>query len=388
MKSPSDFFRRASAIAAGACALALCVFPAQGAERHPDPDAQQLFIGENIAVAQTAYGKVRGFVLRDIFCFRGIPYGADTGGENRFMPPRPPEAWEGVRPAVAYGASAPQSYYDRRPESYSMFVDHWNYDLMGEDCLRLNVWTPALDDGKRRPVLVWLHGGAFARGNGIEQDSYDGENIARYGDIVFCSVNHRLNAFGFSDFASVGGEKYRRSGNVGMLDIVAALQWVHDNIANFGGDPTNVTIMGQSGGASKVCLLAAMPAAKGLFHKAVALSGDATRANDAAYAERLGETILREAGSTPRASTNCSACPGKHTWSWPNAPGSAWPTRSRAIARASHPWPTTSTFRKAPSTRAETSRQAPTSRCFFAPPTTSGTPTATNRNSKRSRSTA
>ncbi len=296
MKSPSDFFRRASAIAAGACALALCVFPAQGAERHPDPDAQQLFIGENIAVAQTAYGKVRGFVLRDIFCFRGIPYGADTGGENRFMPPRPPEAWEGVRPAVAYGASAPQSYYDRRPESYSMFVDHWNYDLMGEDCLRLNVWTPALDDGKRRPVLVWLHGGAFARGNGIEQDSYDGENIARYGDIVFCSVNHRLNAFGFSDFASVGGEKYRRSGNVGMLDIVAALQWVHDNIANFGGDPTNVTIMGQSGGASKVCLLAAMPAAKGLFHKAVALSGDATRANDAVYAERLGETILREAG--------------------------------------------------------------------------------------------
>ena len=158
MKSPSDFFRRASAIAAGACALALCVFPAQGAERHPDPDAQQLFIGENIAVAQTSYGKVRGFVLRDIFCFRGIPYGADTGGENRFMPPRPPEAWEGVRPAVAYGASAPQSYYDRRPESYSMFVDHWNYDLMGEDCLRLNVWTPALDDGKRRPVLVWLHG--------------------------------------------------------------------------------------------------------------------------------------------------------------------------------------------------------------------------------------
>ena len=281
---------------AGVCTLTLSVLPAQSAGRHPDPDAQQLFIGENIAVAETSYGKVRGFLLRGICCFRGIPYGADTGGENRFMPPRAPEAWEGVRPAVAYGASAPQSYYDRRPESYSMFVDHWNYDLMGEDCLRLNVWTPSVDDGRRRPVLVWLHGGGFARGNGIEQDSYDGENIARYVDIVFCSVNHRLNAFGFSDFAAVGGEKYRRSGNVGMLDIVAALQWVHDNIANFGGDPSNVTVMGQSGGGSKVCLLAAIPAAKGLFHKAVALSGDATCANDAAYAERLGRTILREAG--------------------------------------------------------------------------------------------
>lgn len=296
MKISRTLIRQTPLLMAGVCALTLSALPAQSAGRRPDSDGQQLFIGKNTAVAQTAYGKVRGFVLRGIYCFRGIPYGADTGGENRFMPPRAPEAWEGVRPAVAYGASAPQSYYDRRPESYSMFVDHWNYDLMGEDCLRLNVWTPSVDDGRRRPVLVWLHGGGFARGNGIEQDSYDGENIARYGDIVFCSVNHRLNAFGFSDFASVGGEKYRHSGNVGMLDIVAALQWVHDNIANFGGDPSNVTVMGQSGGGSKVCLLAAMPAAKGLFHKAVALSGNATRANDAAYTERLGETILREAG--------------------------------------------------------------------------------------------
>ena len=296
MKTALTFIHRTSRLAAQVWALTLFVLPARSADRHPDPDAQQIFIGENIAVASTAYGKVRGFLLRDIFCFRGIPYGADTGGENRFMPPRAPEAWEGVRPAVAYGASAPQSFYDRRPESYSMFVDHWNYDLMSEDCLRLNVWTPALDDGKQRPVLVWLHGGGFARGNGIEQDSYDGENIARYGDIVFCSVNHRLNAFGFSDFAGIGGEKYRHSGNVGMLDIIAALQWVHDNIRYFGGDPSNVTVMGQSGGGSKVCLLTAMPAAEGLFHKAVALSGNATHANDAAYAEQLGGTILREAG--------------------------------------------------------------------------------------------
>lgn len=272
---------------------------APAGNKRPDASRQQVFIGEGIAETRTIYGPVRGFVLRGIYTFRGIPYGDDTGGENRFMPPRPPKAWTEVRPAVAYGASAPQTFYDRRPESYSMFVDHWNYDLMSEDCLRLNVWTPGLDDGKRRPVLVWLHGGGFSKGNGIEQDSYNGENIARAGDIVFCSVNHRLNAFGFSDFSQVGGGKYRHSGNVGMLDLVAALEWVRDNIANFGGDPDNVTIMGQSGGGSKVCMLCAMPTAKGLFHKAVALSGDAVRANDATYSRRLGAAILDEAGLLP-----------------------------------------------------------------------------------------
>lgn len=286
--------RRTTLLVAGLFLLAAA--PAQGKNRPPAASKQQLFIGEGVAEAQTEYGRVRGFLLRGIYSFRGIPYGDDTGGENRFMPPRPPRPWHDVRPAVAFGASSPQSFYDRRPESYSMFVDHWNYDLMGEDCLRLNVWTPGIADGGRRPVLVWLHGGGFTQGNGIEQDSYDGENIARYGDIVYCSINHRLGALGFSDLASVGGEKYRHSGNVGMLDIVAALEWVQANIENFGGDPSNVTIMGQSGGGSKVCLLCAMPAAKGLFHKAVALSGNSVRANDAAYAERLGEAILRQAG--------------------------------------------------------------------------------------------
>lgn len=263
-------------------------------------DDQQIFIGKDIAVAKTEYGSVRGFIIRGVYNFRGVPYGAETSGTNRFMPPQKPQAWSDTLATVAYGASAPQSMYDRRPTSYGMFVDHWNYDMLDEDCLRLNVWTPQIADDKKRPVLVWLHGGGFARGNGIEQDSYDGENIARSGDIVYVSINHRLNAFGFSDLSKVGGEKYKNSGNVGMLDIIAALQWVNKNIANFGGDPNNVTIMGQSGGGSKVCTVASMPAAKGLVHKGVALSGSSVGANKKEYAEELGEWILAEAGLKAR----------------------------------------------------------------------------------------
>ena len=262
-------------------------------------DGQQLFIGDDIAVAQTQYGKVRGYILHDIYQFKGIPYGAPTGGKNRFMPPQKPEPWEGIRNAYNYGESAPQVVgYPREPESAAFLVDAWNYDLFGEDCLRLNVWTPKLDAGKR-PVIVWLHGGGFSSGNAIEQDGYGGESLAKYGDIVFVSVNHRLNSFGYSDFASVGGEKYLHSGNVGMLDIVAALQWIHDNITNFGGDPGNVTVIGQSGGGSKVSMIAAMPAAKGLVHKGVALSGNSVRGSDKASAEKLGEYILKEAGLKP-----------------------------------------------------------------------------------------
>lgn len=261
-----------------------------------DPDAQALQIGKDIAVAKTQYGTVKGYIYHNVTTFLGIPYGDDTGGENRFMPPKPPKPWDGVLPTVAYPLSAPQNPYGGH--SYEFFRDHWNYNGFGEDCLKLNVWTPALD-GAKRPVLVWLHGGGFAAGNGVEQDGYMGGNFARNHDAVFVSINHRLNAFGYSDLAGVGGEKYKHSGNVGMLDIVAALQWVHDNIANFGGDPGNVTIMGQSGGGSKVTIVAAMPAAKGLVHKAVALSGGSTKATDKAYAEGLGAQILKTAGLKP-----------------------------------------------------------------------------------------
>ena len=263
-----------------------------------DPDAQQLQIGKDIAVVQTTYGTVKGFIYQNVNTFLGIPYGDDTSGENRFMPPKPPKPWEGVLPTVWYPTSAPQRPYTEGATPYAQFRDRWNYDGFGEDCLKLNVWTPGLDAAKR-PVLVWLHGGGFSAGNGVEQDGYMGGNFARRHDVVFVSLNHRLNSFGFSDFAAVGGEKYKHSGNVGMLDIVFALQWVHDNIAAFGGDPGNVTIMGQSGGGSKVTITAAMPSAKGLVHKAFAMSGGSTSASDKAYAEGLGAQILKTAGLKP-----------------------------------------------------------------------------------------
>lgn len=259
-------------------------------------DEPVLQVGDNIAVADTDCGKVKGFVMRGINTFLGIPYGADTTGKNRFMPPVKHDPWEGVRPAVFYGNSAPQRIYDRSSTSYGAFIDHWNYDEVSENCLTLNIWTPGIADGGKRPVIVWLHGGGYTSGNGIEQDGYHGESLSRYGNIVFCSINHRLGVFGFSDLSAVGGEKYKDSGSVGLLDMVAALRWINGNIANFGGDPGNVTIIGQSGGGGKVCLLSSCPAANGLFHKAVPLSGSAISANNKQYSEALGEYILKEAG--------------------------------------------------------------------------------------------
>lgn len=261
-----------------------------------DNDGQVLFIGDDIAVANTQYGKVRGYILNGIYTFLGIPYGADTSGKNRFMAPQKPEPWSDIRPAVFYGDTAPQNMDNRFPNNYGTFADHWNYYDVSENCLMLNVWTPNIADGKKRPVIVWLHGGGFTNGNGIEQDGYHGENFSRYGDVVFCSINHRLGAIGFSDLSGVGGEKYKDSGNAGMLDIVAALEWVKANIVNFGGDPENITIMGQSGGGAKVCAVAAMPAAKGLIHKGVPLSGSMIEAQSQENSRKLGRYILKEAG--------------------------------------------------------------------------------------------
>lgn len=260
-----------------------------------DPNEQQLFIGDSIAIATTEYGKVRGYILRHIYTFLGIPYGAPTDSCNRFMAPQPPKPWKDIRPAVFYGNVAPQITDNKYPNSYATFSDHWNYYDVSEDCLSLNIWTPNPDVSKR-PVLVWIHGGGFTNGNSIEQDSYNGENLARYGDIVFVSLNHRLGPIGFTDFSGVDA-KFADSGNAGILDIVAALKWVKNNIVNFGGDPNNVTIMGQSGGGAKVCTLVAMAETQGLISKAVALSGNITGAIDANYSSELGKSIFKAAGN-------------------------------------------------------------------------------------------
>lgn len=261
-------------------------------------DGPVLQVGDNIAVTETQYGKVRGYVLRGIHYFLGMPYGADTSGANRFMPPRKPAPWTNVFPALFWGDSAPQNMEKRYSNPFASFRDHWNYGDVSEDCLRINVFTPGIRDGKKRPVLMWIHGGGFSSGNGIEQDGYGGENFARFGNAVVCSVNHRLGPLGFCNLAGVGGGKFAESGNVGMLDLVAALEWVRDNIANFGGDPGNVTIMGQSGGGAKVCTLTAMPSAKGLFHKAVVLSGASRKSGERDASEQLGAAVVKEAGLT------------------------------------------------------------------------------------------
>ena len=280
----------------GAATLSVGSSPLNASPAAGSTDDQILFVGDNIAVANTEYGKVRGFVLRGINQFLGIPYGADTSGKNRFMPPVKPAAWKEIKPCVWWGNTAPQIMEKRYANAYASFVDHWNYDDVSEDCLKLNVWTPALDSGKR-PVVVWLHGGGFTNGNAIEQDGYHGENLSRLGNIVFCSINHRLGPFGYSHLKAAGGHPH--SGNVGNLDMVAALEWVKNNIANFGGDPNNVTIIGQSGGGAKVTCLMNMPAAKGLFHKAVALSGTSLTGVNKEYAEKLGLKVMEEAGLKP-----------------------------------------------------------------------------------------
>jgi para-nitrobenzyl esterase len=219
---------------------------------------------------------------------------------------------------------------NRYENKFGSFRDHWNYDDVSEDCLRINVFTPALNDGKKRPVLFWIHGGGFVNGNAVEQDGYNGENFARFGDVVFCSINHRLGPLGYCNLAGVGGEQFAASGNVGMLDIVAALEWVRDNIANFGGDPGSVTIMGQSGGGAKVCILTAMPSAKGLFHKAVVLSGASRRSGDKTQTENLGAAVVKEAGLTANDLSKLQTMPWKDFY--------AIATRAqRVMARQSSP---------------------------------------------------
>jgi para-nitrobenzyl esterase len=237
-------------------------------------------------IATTLAGQVRGIDLGGALAFKGLRYAAPPVGERRFAPPAPVEPWSGVAGAVELGPSCPQP--QQRPAG-------WSHELLeDEDCLRLNVWTPALD-GARRPVMVWFHGGGYAIGSG-SWPVYDGANLARRGDVVTVTVNHRLGALGYLHLASLGGPELASSGTVGMQDLVAALRWVRDNIAAFGGDPGNVLVFGESGGGAKVSTLLAMPSARGLFHRAAIQSGPGRYVLTAEQGADVAATLLSKLG--------------------------------------------------------------------------------------------
>jgi len=262
----------------------------------PDPiEAGPIEAGENIAVVATKYGKVRGYIDDGIFAFKGIPYAK----AERFMPPKAPDKWDDVKQTTIYGPQAMQGKAQSwRGQSDANFGFQFCVEPMDEkECFVLNVWSQGINDGKKRPVWVWIHGGGFSAGSANQLPFFDGRALAAKGDIVVVTVNHRLNTPGFLDLRGLGG-KYAESVNLGMQDLVEALQWVNDNISNFGGDPNTVTIDGQSGGGAKVATLMAMPSAAGLFHRAIVQSGSILKLGDGELSKKHGLEFVKELGIT------------------------------------------------------------------------------------------
>ena len=254
----------------------------------------QLFDSSTSATkAKTKYGEVAGYIDNNVYTYKGIPYAQ----AERFMPAQEPKAWQGVRSSRHWGPVCPQAKNNGWRSDGNAFFYQWNDGYQSEDCLRLNIWTKGLNDGKKRPVLFWLHGGGYTSGNGQEHPGYDGRNLADKGDVVVVTINHRLNVLGFLDLSAFG-DKYKESSSVGMTDIVAALRWVRDNIAYFGGDPDCVTIFGQSGGGGKVSTLLCMPSAQGLFHRAMVMSGSFLGSTPQALAREVGQQTAWYLGLT------------------------------------------------------------------------------------------
>jgi para-nitrobenzyl esterase len=275
-------------------------------ERQAPCGRSKVVASDKATVVETSAGKIRGFQRNGVYIFKGVPYGASTSGANRFMPPARPELWSGIRNALQYGRVCPsQDSAHANTDGKNLanadedaFLLHRGAasTIPGEDCLRLNLWTPEINGSHKRPVMVYMHGGGFSGGSGHDLLSYDGENLARNHDAVVVTHNHRLNVYGYLNLQELGGEDFVSSANVGLLDLVAVLAWVRENIATFGGDPGCVTIFGQSGGGGKVLALMAMPAAKGLFHRAIVQSGPFLKSLSPDYSSRLAELVLAELG--------------------------------------------------------------------------------------------
>ena len=255
-------------------------------------------VSDQSTTTNTVYGPVQGYRDGSIYTFKGIPYAK----AERFMPPQKPGTHTEVVKHRTYGPKAPQTQLNQttiwqgNSQSDNDFGFQFVLEPMDEnDCLVLNVWTPGLNDGKKRPVFVWFHGGGFHTGSGHDMPCYEGRALAEKGDIVVVTVNHRLNTLGYFDMSKLGGQ-YSESANLGMQDLVKSLEWVNENIANFGGDPESVTIGGQSGGGGKVSTVMMMPAAKGLFKRAIVQSGSFASQPENIYGELYARALLNELG--------------------------------------------------------------------------------------------